>query len=252
MGKRKDDIAIIDWRGYEGASAVFPVCMKSPAVNGRSLRAQMLAAKDRVDELVIVLCDSLDRHNMAHLADAKNHCIESGNVWLEANLPVVKEYFPSVQLLRWESDIRTHSTFEGRLTQVKNLYEKSAAVQELRDAMSFYYLYSKRKRFETDYKNGLASFFDMDAALQSSADYLDEEFAGDMVYYDLTGGMPHIYWGLYVDDHDIFSRESGTNMNFPQTLPVSSERHGASYAASKLPNTRDLAPSIYDGERKAA
>lgn len=252
MGKRKDDIAVIDWHGYEGTSAVFPVCMKSPAVNGRSLRAQMLAAKERIDELVIVLCDSLDRHNMEHLTDAKAHCIKAGDIWLEANLPVVKEYFPSVQLLRWESDIRTHDSFMGRLKQVQNLYNKSEAVCELRDAMSFYYLHSKRKRFESDYKNGLAKTFDIDAALKSSADYLDEEFAGDMVYYDLTGGLPHIYWGLYVDDHDIFNRESGMNMAFPKTLPVSSQRHGASYAASKLPNTQELKPSIPSEERKAA
>lgn len=244
MGKRKDDIAVIDWQGYQGTSAVFPVCMKSPAVNGRSLRAQMLAAKERIDELVIVLCDSLDRYNMAHLTDAKAHCIKAGDIWLEANLPVIKEYFSSVQLLRWENDIRTHAAFEGKLKQVQNLYEQSSAVRELRDAMSFYYLHSKRKRFESDYKNGLAKSFDIDAALKSSADYLDEEFAGDMVYYDLTGGLPHIYWGLFVDDHEIFSRASGMNMAFPQTLAVSSQRHGLSCAASKLPNTKELKPSI--------
>ncbi len=244
MGNRKDDIATINWQNYQGTSAVFPVCMKSPAVNGRSLRAQMITAKERISDLVIVLCDSLDRHNMSHIENAKSHCMQLGDIWLGGNLNTVKEYFPNVEVLRWENDIRSHATFETRLKQVQDLYNQSPAVRELRDAMSLYYLHSKKKRFESDYKNGMAIDFDINAALQSSADYLDEEFAGDMVYHDLTGGMAHIYWGLYVDDYAIFSRESGRNMPFPQTLPVISERHGPSYAASMLPKTQETKPSI--------
>lgn len=212
----------------------------------------MLAAKEHINELVIVLCDSLDRHNMAHLSDAKTHCIEAGNVWVEANLPVIKEYFSSIQILRWEDDIRNHSTFDKRLSQVRDLCDRSPAILEMRDAMSFYYLHSKRKRFESDYKNGLVKTFDIDAALKSSADYLEEEFAGDMVYYDLTGGLPHIYWGLYIDDNEIFSRTSGMDMAFPKTLPVSSQRHGTSYPASKLPNIQKMKPSMLSELRRAA
>ncbi len=244
MGKRRDDVAVINWRDYHGRSAVFPVCMKSPAVNGRSLRAQMSAARQRIDHLIIVLCDSLDRHNMFHLSDAKAHCMEAGDIWLAANMPVVKEYFPTVEVIRWEYDIRTHSSFEGYLKKVQDLYFQSAEVRELRDTMSLYYLRSKMLRFEADYKNGLAKTFDIDLALQSSADYLDEEFAGDMVYHEITNGLPHIYWGLYVDDHDIFNRASGRALPFPMTLPVVSQRHGRSLAASELPNSEAMRSAV--------
>jgi hypothetical protein len=234
MGKRVDDVAVIDWCGYMGREAVFPVCMKSPAVNGRPLSAQLSAAKQRVENLVLVICDSLDRHNAMNIANAADHCIAQGDVWLEANINAIKDFFPKVEVLRWEKDIRSHAAFDGHLKDVRDLYRNSPAVKELRDAMSLYYLGSKKRRFEADWKRGVATNFNWQQALQSSSDYLDEEFAGDMVYHKLTGGIPHIYWGLYVDDHNIFSRESGKNLAFPETLPVTSLRHGPSLAASAL------------------
>ncbi len=238
MGKRVDDLATIDWQGYAGKEAVFPVCMKSPAVNGRRLKAQLVAAKDKIDNLILVICDSLDRHNVAGIVNAQDHCIAQGDEWLESNLPVVRDFFPNVQVLRWEKDIKSHPKFYEYLYVVTELYKKSAAIKRLRDSMSLYYLISKKKRFDEDWNRGVAGKFNLNLALKSSADYLDEEFAGDMVYYEMTGGIPHIYWGLYVDDYKIFARESGLNLGFPQTLSVSSKRLGASFAASELPYTK--------------
>lgn len=236
MGRRPDDLAIIDWKDYNGDTAVFPVCMKSPAVNGRPLRAQLKAAAQSIDNLIVVICDSLNRFNSSS-ANGLDHSTDQGTQWLETNLNTIKEFFPEVQVLRWERDIRSHPSFERYLKTVQDLYKTSSRYRKLRDSMSAYYLESKYQRFEADYKNGLATAFDVEEAIQSSADYLDEEFAGDMVYYDLTGGLPHIYWGLYVDDHQIFSRESGLNLPFPQTLPVTSKRLGSSIAASDIANT---------------
>lgn len=240
MGRRVDDVAKINWRGYAGDEAVFPVCMKSPAVNGRRLRAQLIAASERMRNLTLVICDSLDRHNMAGLTNPTEHCVALGDLWLETNLPVVREYFPAANVLRWESDIRSHSSFARYAFHVSDLTKSSDAVKRLRDAMALYYLVSKRKRFEDDRRRGIVYDFDMQAALRSSADYLDEEFAGDMVYYELTGGMPHIYWGLYVDDHTIFARESGLDLGFPPTLAVNSKRLGPSIATSQLSYTKLL------------
>lgn len=234
MGNRPNDIATIDWRGYTGNKAVFPVCMKSPTVNGRPLRAQMAAASMQIDDLTVVICDSLNRFNMSDLANEANHSVELGIQWLNANIDTIREFFPDVKILRWEEDIRAHPSFEHRLAEVKELYNTSPAIRRLRDSMSAYYLKSKYNNFERNRQRGLAVDFNVDAAVQSSSDYLDEEFAGDMVYHELTGGVPHIYHGLYVDDHNIFSRESGTDMAFPMTLPVTGKRHGPSLAASDI------------------
>ncbi len=235
MGRRLDDIATIDWKGYVGTQAVLPVCMKSPAVNGRRLKAQLISAAERLDNLIIVVCDSLDRHNYTHLANAKDNCISQGDEWLSINLPFVKEYFPKVDILRWEKDIRSHHKFSYYLQAVEDIYNQSQSVRQLQDSMSLYYLVSKKKRFDADWARGVATKFDTTSALKSSFDYLTEEFAGDMVYHKLTGGIPHIYWGLYVDDHEIFQRESKLDLGFPQTLPVTSRRLGPSVAASELP-----------------
>ncbi len=212
--------------------------MKSPAVNGRRLKAQMVTAKEKMDNLILVICDSLDRHNVTGLANAQDHCIAQGDEWLDVNLPIVKEYFPDVQVLRWERDIKSHPKFNYYLQLVRDLYQKSSAIKRLRDSMSLYYLISKKKRFDGDWNRGLAGKFDLNLALKNSADYLDEEFAGDMVYYEITGGIPHIYWGLYVDDYKIFAKESGLDIGFPQTLAVSSKRLGPSFAASELPDDK--------------
>ncbi len=245
MGKRADDVAVIDWCGYEGNAALFPVCMKSPAVNGRSLKAQLSVARQRIERLTLVICDSLDRHNVSHIANATEHCMHQADAWLDFNLPVVREYFPSAEVIRWEYDIRRHPAFESRLETVKGLYDRSEAYRNLRDSMSLYYLHSKQRRFEQQWLRGEALRFDKEAALKGSADYLDEEFAGDMIYYEMTGGQPHIYWGLYVDDHDIFSRESGTSLPFPQTLPVRSQRHGPSIKASMLSPEGNIRSSVF-------
>ncbi len=234
MGKRPDDLAVIDWQGYQGKEAVFPVCMKSPAVNGRPLRAQMQAAQLWLENLTIVVCDSLNRFNVQGVANGKDYSIELGTHWLEKNIPVVREYFPDVKIIRWEQHIRANPLFNSYLAQVQRLYQSSPAVRQLRDSMSAFYLEAKYKKFVVDYQSGVGLTFQVDEAIQASSDYLDEEFAGDMVYYHLTGGMSHIYWGLYVDDHQIFSRESGMDLPFPQTLAVTSQRLGSSIPASQI------------------
>lgn len=202
-------------------------------MHGRSLTAQLQAARERIDTLVLIVCDSLDRHNFS-AQDPLLHAVQYGTDWLDANLGTVKEFFPSANVLRWESDIRTHPSFDRNLSIVKELYTSSEEVRHLRDTLSLYYLQSKFKRYQDDVKRGFLPSFDMGEALKSCGEYLDEEFAGDMVYYEICGGVPHIYWGLYVDDENIFSRASGSDLPFPQTLPVTINRNGSSIAASSL------------------
>ncbi len=241
MGRRSKDTAIIDWKDFDGNAAIFPVCMRSPSVRGSSLTAQLDAATKYIDKMVVVMCDSLDRHNAVGVENATEYCIELADVWLESNYSEFTSRFKSVEVLRWENDIRNHSTFKNRLDGVLELGETSDTYASMRDAMSLYYLNSKKRRFEAERKRGLAIYFDSDAAYDSSRAYLEEEFAGDMVYHELTGGIPNIYWGLYVDDYNIFQRETGrADMAFQDTLSVTTQRYGVSIKASDLLKTPEI------------
>lgn len=248
MSKRAKDRASIDWQDFSGNEAIFPVCMRSPSVRGSSLTSQLDAATKHVDKIVVVMCDSLDRHNALGVKNAAEYCIELADSWLQANHKEFTSRFKSVEVLRWEKDIRSHSTFQDRLDAVVALGRNESEYIAMRDAMSNYYLESKKRRFETDRQRGLASYFDSDAAFNSSKAYLEEEFAGDMVYHELTGGIPNIYWGLYVDDFNIFKRLSkNPQMAFPDTLGVTTQRYGRSVKASELSSshmTRNLHPKV--------
>ena len=101
--------------------------------------------------------------------------------------------------------------------------------------MSLYYLVSKKKRFDADWVRGVATNFDITSAFKSSFDYLTEEFAEDMVYHKLTDGIPHIYWGLYVDDHEVFQRESGQLWSFFFQLGLARAESLANSAGGILP-----------------
>ncbi len=235
MGRNSNDIAEIEWLGYTGKKAVFPVCMRSPAVRGRSLIAQMQAAAENLDHLCLLICDSLDRHNMRGMDDAKTASIDLADTWLDGNLERIKPYFETVEVIRWEKDIRSHPLFDERVRQLYGLRESSPAYRDLVHALSSYYLDSKKRRFEADRMRGLVTSFDSNEAYESSRAYLEEEFAGNMVCHDLTAGLPHIYHGLYIDDVDLFVRESAClDLAYPKTLPVVTKRLGSSLAASSL------------------
>ncbi len=241
MGSSRDK-ATIDWTGFEGNEAIFPVCMRSPSVLGSSLTSQLKAASERVERIVILMCDSLDRHNYTKLENAKEKCIEQSEIWLEANIGKFKEKFKTVDVLKWEKDIVNHPDFNKRMQDVLNLGGVSNNYSGMRDSMTMYYLVSQRKRYEDTYKRGLEINFDPLTALKSSKKYLEEEFAGNIVYHEMTG-LNAIYSGLYVDDVEIFSRESGDKtMIFPKTIPVTSKRHGRSIGASELaiPSNKEL------------
>jgi hypothetical protein len=234
MGKKVNDVAKINWHGYAGKEAVFPVCMRSPAVNGRRLTAQLTAAAQKMDNLVFVVCDSLDRHNFQNSVDAKKHSLFLGEQWINANFNTIKDFFPRAEILSWENNILNHPLYNLYKKTVDDLYINAPRVKQLVDSVSVYYLIAKKKQHLAQKEKGFGLRFDADAALKGCREYIKEELAGDMVYYQLTGGLPHIYWGIYVDEHNIFSRESGLDLGFPQTLEVTSKRLGPSISISEL------------------
>ena len=235
MGRNSNDIATIDWRGYTGNKAVFPVCMRSPAVRGRCLTAQMKAAAEHVAHLVLLVCDSLDRHNIKNIEHPKQAALDLAQTWLEGNLERVTPYFKSVTVLGWEADIRSHPLFTRRVAQLSELRKMSPHYRDLVHTLSTYYLNSKRNRFEADQRRGLATWFDSQEAYESSRDYLEEEFAGNMVCHAITGGLPFIYHGLCIDDYQFFARSSSSEaLTYPVFLPVNSKRLGPSTPASSL------------------
>ena len=237
MGKRPDDIITVNWGSFKGDSVTIPVCMSSPVARGRSLRAQMEAIKPKIKKLRILICDSLDRHNRADPDGIDRAvCIMEGMEWKTKHQGIIQEFYPDVEFLTWERDILKHPSFQRYYDAIQKLCGESDNVEHLRTSMSMFFLQNRKRRFERDVERGKASGkFDFDKALQSSANYLIEELAGDMVYRELFGNVPYVYWGLYVDDIDIFTRESGQSLPFPETLPVASNRHGPSMKVSDLP-----------------
>jgi hypothetical protein len=234
MSRFREINAHIDWFGFDGEAVIMPICMRSPAVNGRSLIAQLKALKEKeIKTLYLLLCDSLDRHNIIS-SDAHTLSLKAGEQWLDAYLDTIKIYFPNVMVVRWDHHIRSHPSFSAHLLLMRKLYKTSPEVRLLRDSLSNYYLEGKRRRYEDDYKRGLVTKFDEDLAFQCCSNYLEEEFAGNLVAHEICKGAPHVYWGLYVDDIDIFSRASGRNLTYPTTLPVHLNREGHSVSSSSL------------------
>ena len=240
MGKRPDDIITVDWGSFTGDAVTIPVCMSSPVARGRSLRGQMEAIKPHIKDLTILICDSLDRHNRQDPEGIdRTACIMEGIQWKIQHLLIIQEYYPDVKFITWENDILTSPSFSRNLDAIRRLCDQSGAVQELRTSMSMFFLENKRRRFARDLQRGKVSgCFDFGSALHSSTAYLEEELAGDMAYQELSEGKPYVYWGLYVDQIDLFTKESGQLMAFPQTLPVCSTRHGPSVRVSGLPHDR--------------
>jgi hypothetical protein len=72
--------------------------MRSPSVRGSSLTAQLDAATKHIDKMVVVMCDSLDRHNALGIENATDHCIELADIWLASNYNEFTSRFQSVEV----------------------------------------------------------------------------------------------------------------------------------------------------------
>ncbi|PZQ48874.1 MAG: hypothetical protein DI551_00655 [Micavibrio aeruginosavorus] len=219
--------AAIGWNGYAGSDIILPICARSPGARGRNFSATLDAMRGRIGTLHVVMCDTLDRHNLngdAALAKSK------ADAWLAENLPRIRSGF-HYTLKRWD-DVRADPSFAGRHELMMRLYAESFPVQEAIDRISSHYVASKEERFA---KAGLP--FNRILERQAAAAYLVEEFAGTAVYKDWHPSLPEAYWGVYVGDAQIFNRHNSIDrtidLALPETLAIHISRLPAPIAGER-------------------
>jgi hypothetical protein len=208
--------AHINWDGYTGGGVILPVCPRSPAIRRRNLVASLEALRERTDRIRLVLCDTLDRHNLSG-TDTEREARRAGDQWLQSCLPDIRRFFPSVDqplnLFRWD-DVRKDPSFAQRHDVLITMYRSSEAVRMVIERIAGQYL---KKRDAHLKKYGLS--FDRDREMARSAVYLIEEFAGTAVYNAWFSGTPEAYWGVYVGNTQIFNQLNTVDKTVDLTLP---------------------------------
>lgn len=214
MAARKKYHAVIDWRGYEADRAILPVCVRSPAMEGRKVAETLRALREKITSLHVVLCDTLDRWNHADSCDPERESVRRADRWLAEHRETLSLHFQNHTLIRWD-DVRKHPSFLPRHEEMQRLYRDEPVIGRFVDGMVDYYLERKESRLKSI---GLP-FNETDERQRSTA-YMLEELAGDMTYGEMYKA-PRFYWGLYTADPQIFNRNGARiDMTFPLTCPI--------------------------------
>lgn len=132
----------IDWGEFQGGTALLPICVRSPNVQGRNLLAMLEAAAERADNVVLVLCDALDRHN---LGDDLELAMRQSAEWQQRYLPDIKAVFPRYELMDWQSICRERH-FNANHRALQNLYCENPEVKAAIDINVAHYVRPKINR----------------------------------------------------------------------------------------------------------
>lgn len=215
----------VDWGAFSGGSVILPICPRSPGVRRRNLAASLGSLRARAGRLKVVLCDTLDRHNLDVL-NATERARQGGDLWLATSIPEIMAVFPNFDaakdIFRWD-DVRADPSFARRLTVLNAMYDSSESVRLVIERIADKYL-EKRDAYLKKY--GLP--FNRARELRRSSAYLIEEFAGTAVYADWFPNTPEAYWGVYVGDHRIFDQLNTIDRSVRLTLPETLALHIAS------------------------
>ena len=78
--------------------------------------------------------------------------------------------------------------------------------------------------------------YDLGKLTEDSTRYLLEEYAGTAIYKNFVNTQTQVYWGIYIQDTEVFNRHSPeVDLKLPITLPVTNNRLGASIASIQTP-----------------
>lgn len=213
--------ANIGWKGYDGKRVIYPVCVRSPAQQGRNLTASFTALSERIKEIDLVLIDTLDRYNFDGDADL---CRQNGRDWLEKSMPLIERAFDVKSYTIWD-DVLSDPTYIRRKEKIINAYYSNATVRDMIDRNAMYFVHAKRARGET---------FDEQKLFENSRDYMIEEYAGTAVYGQELGYLPEAYWGIYVGNQTFFADHTGDqSLVLPETLPISVSRLSPPFAGEQ-------------------
>lgn len=189
----------------DSASCIIPVCHGSHDMHGKRFFSYVAEASKHYKYCHLVVCDTLDVHNMAPSSDFWDEALETakamGDRWLRKHLSAVQDYFSSnVSVARW-NDIKADADFARKYTAAKGLYAESFEVKGWVDKVCRMYAEIAAQR------QAARGFIpDIDGLFQRSLNYMLEEIAGTSVYYGWYQS-PAVYPGQYFDDPTLFNRQ---------------------------------------------
>lgn len=221
--------ARVDWQDYAGDEIILPICVRSPNVQGRNFTAMLesMVARD-IRKVHVVLCDYLDRHNLNGDGDlALSQSLE----WQKTYMKEVIALFPDVEMTTW-LEILNHPTFHERHKTLYDLYLNNRTVHYAIDKNVDCYVRPKVRRLVEE----IGWEYDLGKLTEDSTRYLLEEYAGTAIYKNFVNTQTQVYWGIYIQDTEVFNRHSPeVDLKLPITLPVTNNRLGASIASIQTP-----------------
>lgn len=214
MPQQRRVIAEIDWKGYEGDTVLLPVCVRSPAMQGRNLIATMKALSTRIHAVELILIDTLDRYNFNRDASI---CRLRGKNWMNTSLPQIREHLDIRSVIYWDEVIGDPS-YQCRLNLINSMHDNDPFVRQMIEVNAKYFVDARKERNPS---------LDADREMENSINYMIEEYAGTAVYADWFKGLPEAYWGIYVGDPGFFQKRNPNRfvgLKLPEVLPITINR----------------------------
>lgn len=212
-------------------SCIIPVCHGSQDMHGKRFFSYVGAASKVYKHCHLVVCDTLDVHNMAPSNDLWNDALETsramGDRWLRKHFRFVQDSFSgNMTLVRW-NDIKADPDFLSKYAEAKRLYLQSNEVKSWVDSIcGMYANIAAQRQSESGFTPNFSNLF------QRSLSYMLEEIAGTSVYYNWYQS-PAVYPGQYFDDPDLFNRQNpAVNLSVPKQCSVIFEDHQSSKKAA--------------------
>lgn len=203
----------------DSLSCIIPVCHGSQDMHGKRFFSYVEEASKHYKHCHLVVCDTLDVHNMAPSNDLWNEALETsramGDRWLRKHLRFVQDSFSgNMTFVRWD-DIKNDPNFALKHLEARRLYLQSIEVKAWVDSVCGMYANIVAKRqTESGFSPNLENLF------QRSLSYMLEEIAGTSVYYNWYQS-PAVYPGQYFDDPELFNRQKPSiDLSVPKQCPV--------------------------------
>lgn len=229
-----EKLSIIIPDGTKGDKCIMPVCKCIDGMHGNRFKALVEETSKHFDKVHLVICDSLDAHNLAEKGDnlwneAIEVSIQSANRWIRKHLHFIEKFFgEEFEVTRWD-DLKTDSEFDARYKLVQKLYDENEDIKDYIHQICRTYVDMSAERI---YKQGHIP--NKEKMMRKSINYTLEEVAGTATYNEWFKS-PVIYLGAYFEDPEIFNRKNNidpsVNLRIPKWCRVKTETNKLSVAA---------------------
>ena len=111
---------------YNFQNIILPISMNNKKCDGEYFFCTLQWAKERFDTIDIIICDTLNRHNIMFEMDieeqeAKQYAQDQGNKWIQNNNYCIDQLQSKIHLSRW-NDWHYQTTFNNEYLQLEKLY----------------------------------------------------------------------------------------------------------------------------------